>query len=210
MNAHTLIIESKWGESKFHFNKPMCLHDIKDLLKMHDFQLDVLSESGGVARVFDSRSFVDVYDLVLRLIDMDDIVDFESKLVKDTSDVYPALAKLAPICEEVKHAAEASSVGGTVPEETEEKEEQSGEAPEGNQLHSANGKDDCGYSAAQCCQRQEEAGGDSKHFPVHHTRDEMSEDQVASFWHYWITVFAWWGVVFLVTRECLRVFGVIQ
>lgn len=175
--VRTLIIESEWGGSEFYLNKPMSLHDIFSMLKAFCFRPEGITESKGVARVFHPGSFLDVYDLELQLISASIICGCKSKVVKEPNDFCPVLANFASICNEVEHATKTSRVGGTVPEGTEETEEQSREAPESNQLHVVDIKNISGHPVIQFRQEQTETGGDSEHVPAHYARDEMTGNE---------------------------------
>lgn len=187
MDVNTLLIESEWGESKFFFREPMCLHDIFATLKALGFRPEMLTEAMGVARVFHPGSFLDVYDLESQLISASIVCGCKSKVVEEPNDFCPVIANFASICNEVEHATKTSRVGGAVPKGTEETKEQGGETLEGDQFHAADSKDYCGYPSLQREEEQADSGRDPEHVSAHHARNEVTFS-----WWIWIILLALW------------------
>lgn len=124
-HAHTLIIESEWGESKFFFRKSMCLHDISATLKALNFRPEILTESGGIARTYHPGLFSDIVELEERLIPLNVVDHYKSNVIDTPNDVCPILVDFASLCNEVHDDTKTSGMGGAVSKGTEEKANQS-------------------------------------------------------------------------------------
>ena len=186
MNVHTLIIESEYGESEFHFNEPMCLNSVYDMLVSLGSRPEVITEAKGTTRAYYPWLFVDIFELETKLLETGVFDNYESGITEAPNNLCPALANLATLCDESnkcyeevirEHDKETSSVGGAVSEGTEEKEEQRNQIAKSDQLHPLDIGDVSRRSPAQCHQGQGKAGGDTGDIQAHHAGDEMTGNE---------------------------------